>query len=149
MATVLGFDYGLRRIGVAVGQSVTGTANPLKPIAARDGVPSWQAVEQLLTEWQPDLVVVGEPGNMDGSDSDMARRARKFANRVHGRFGVRIQLVDERLTSFAAKQEVIDQHGVQDFGEFAVDSIAAQMIVEQYFAESQQTSGKGGEDSRH
>ncbi len=134
MTTVLGFDFGLKRIGVASGQSITGTASPLPEISARDGVPDWNAVGALISEWSPDLVLVGEPSNMDGTDSDMARRARKFANRIHGRFGVPIAMVDERLTSFEAKQLVKERYGHQDFGRYAVDSIAASLIIEHWFA---------------
>ncbi len=133
MTTVLGFDYGLKRIGVASGQSVTGTASPLPEISARDGVPDWQVVGKLLAEWQPAVVLVGEPANMDGTDSDMAKRARKFANRIHGRFGVPIAMVDERLTSFEAKQMIKERYGAKDFGVWAVDSIAAVLIVEHWF----------------
>ncbi|WP_020407061.1 Holliday junction resolvase RuvX [Hahella ganghwensis] len=134
MTTVLGFDFGLKRIGVASGQSITGTASPLPEIPARDGIPDWNVIARLIDEWQPARVLVGEPSNMDGTDSDMARRARKFANRIHGRFGVPIVLVDERLTSFEAKQLVKDRYGHQDFGQYAVDSIAAVLIIEHWFA---------------
>ena len=112
---------------------MTGTASPLKEVTARDGVPDWAVIGKLLEEWKPALVLVGEPANMDGSDSDMARRARKFANRIHGRFGVPIAMVDERLTSFEAKQMVKERYGAQDFGTWAVDSIAAVLIVEHWF----------------
>lgn len=100
--TLLAFDYGTRNIGVASGQTLTCSATEQSPLKARDGVPDWQQVEKLLQEWQPDLVLVGLPLNMDGSESELSARARKFANRLHGRFGVKVELVDERLTSFAA-----------------------------------------------
>jgi putative Holliday junction resolvase len=120
LTSVLGFDFGLRRIGVAIGQTLTRTASPLAPLAAREGIPDWQAVAGLLGEWQPTVVVVGEPYNMDGGVSDMTRRARKFANRLHGRFGVKVVMADERLTSFAAKEWVKERYGPQDFGKYAV-----------------------------
>ncbi|OZG75145.1 Holliday junction DNA helicase RuvA [Hahella sp. CCB-MM4] len=142
MTTVLGFDFGLKRIGVASGQSITGTASPLSEIPARDGIPDWNIIGNLVAEWTPDMVLVGEPSNMDGTDSDMARRARKFANRIHGRFGVPVTMVDERLTSFEAKQMVRERYGNQDFGKYAVDSIAAVLIIEHWFASQGEVSSE-------
>ncbi|HAW77355.1 MAG TPA: Holliday junction resolvase RuvX, partial [Alteromonas australica] len=81
--TVLAFDFGTKSIGVAVGQEVTGTASPLAALKARDGIPDWQQIAALYEEWQPHLVVVGLPLNMDGSEQEMTQRAKKFANRLH------------------------------------------------------------------
>jgi putative Holliday junction resolvase len=130
--TVIGFDYGLKHIGVANGQTVTSTANPLAILKAQDGQPNWQQVENILKEWQPDLVIVGLPLNMDGSESDMSKRAKKFANRVHGRFGVAVTTVDERLSSYEAKRNIIQQSGRRDFGDNTVDAVAAQIIVQDW-----------------
>lgn len=129
---LLGFDYGLKNIGVATGQTLTGTASPQTPLRARDGMPDWDDIEALLKEWQPDLVLVGLPLNMDGTESELSTRARKFANRIHGRFGVPIEMVDERLTSFEAKGEVMARGGSRDYGRNPVDAIAARLIVESY-----------------
>ena len=79
--TLLGFDYGLKNIGVAVGQDLTQTANPLTVIKARDGIPNWDDIEALITEWQPKLLIVGLPLNMDGTEQQMTTAARKFGNR--------------------------------------------------------------------
>ena len=135
----MGFDYGLRRIGVAVGQMITGTASPLAPLRAQSGAPDWQAVQALLMEWQPSVVVVGEPLQMDGSDSEITRRARKFARRIHGRFGLKVVMADERLTSFEVKGWVRERCGPQNFGDFAVDSLAAMVIVEQWLQSTSAT----------
>ncbi|WP_439509680.1 Holliday junction resolvase RuvX [Marinimicrobium koreense] len=129
---LLGFDYGLKNIGAATGQTLTGTATPQPPLRARDGVPDWSEVEALLREWQPELVLVGLPLNMDGTESELSARARKFANRIHGRFGVAVEMVDERLSSFEAKGEVMARGGSRDYGKNPVDSIAARLIVETY-----------------
>ncbi len=129
---LLGFDYGLKNIGVATGQTLTGTATVQPPLRARDGVPDWQVIETLLREWQPELVLVGLPLNMDGTESELSARARKFANRIHGRFGVAVEMVDERLSSFEAKGEVMARGGSRDYGKNPVDSIAARLIVETY-----------------
>lgn len=89
--TLLAFDFGTKSIGVAVGQRITGTARPLPAIKAQDGTPDWNIIERLLKEWQPDEIIVGLPLNMDGTEQPLTARARKFANRIHGRFGVEVK----------------------------------------------------------
>ncbi|WP_019528838.1 Holliday junction resolvase RuvX [Dasania marina] len=132
--TVIAFDYGLKTIGVAVGQSLTQTANPLAEIKANDGVPTnWQEIEQLLKEWQPDTCVVGLPLNMDGSRSEMCTRAEKFARRLNGRFGVNVTTMDERLSSFEARGDIIEHTGSRDFKQQGVDSWSAKLILESWF----------------
>ena len=128
--TLLAFDYGTKNIGVACGQTITGTANILTPLKAKDGVPDWLQVEKLIKEWKPDLALIGLPLNMDDSESDLSIRARKFANRLNGRFGIKIEMVDERLTSFEAKGEVISRGGSRDYKNNPIDSIAARIIME-------------------
>jgi putative Holliday junction resolvase len=130
---VLAFDFGLRRIGVACGQELLGSARPVTMIAARDGVPDWNRIEILLNEWHPDLVVVGLPLNMDGTESDMCARARKFGKRLHGRFHVPVEMMDERLSSFEAKEAVLAEGGSSDFGRHGVDDLAAVLILESWF----------------
>lgn len=127
---LLAFDFGTRRIGVASGQEWLGTGQPVAMIPARDGVPDWPQIERLLAEWQPDLVLVGLPLNMDGTENDMCARARKFGKRLHGRYHVAIEMVDERLTSFEAKGEVMASGGNRDFGRHGVDDRAAVLILE-------------------
>lgn len=101
--TLLAFDFGTKSIGVAVGQRITGTARPLPAIKAQDGTPDWNIIERLLKEWQPDEIIVGLPLNMDGTEQPLTARARKFANRIHGRFGVEVKLHDERLSTVEAR----------------------------------------------
>lgn len=131
--TLLAFDYGTKNIGVASGQTITHSANSLAPLKAKDGIPDWTQIEKLLAEWKPDLVLVGLPLNMDESESELSARARKFANRIHGRFGVKVEMVDERLTSFEAKGEVMSRGGSRDYKHNPVDSIAARLILEGWF----------------
>jgi putative Holliday junction resolvase len=138
--TLLAFDYGTKNIGVASGQTITRSANSLSPIKAKDGVPDWNQIEKLLAEWKPDLVLVGLPLNMDGSESELSARARKFANRIHGRFGTTVEMVDERLTSFEAKGEVISRGGSRDYKNNPVDSIAARLILEGWFERQNSTA---------
>lgn len=130
---VMAFDFGTRRIGVAVGQELLGSGQPVALVPARDGIPDWQQIESLLEEWRPDLVVVGLPLNMDDTENDMCARARKFGKRLHGRYHVPVEMVDERLTSFETKGEVMAAGGSRDFGRHGVDDRAAVLILETFF----------------
>ncbi|WP_375057790.1 Holliday junction resolvase RuvX [Zobellella sp. DQSA1] len=130
--TLFGFDYGLKSIGVAVGQELTATARPLVALKANDGIPDWSQVEKLLKEWQPALLVVGLPLNMDGTEQDISRRARKFANRLHGRFGLPVELQDERLTTTDARARLFEAGGYKALGKDAVDAVSAQLILESW-----------------
>lgn len=131
---ILAFDYGTRRIGVAVGNELLRSARELAPLTARDGIPDWHKVEQLLKEWQPDLLVVGLPLNMDGSESDMSKRARKFGNRLHGRYGKPCVMVDERGSTREAKLIAREAGHRGNYREESVDGIAAVLILEGWFA---------------
>lgn len=135
MSQVIGFDFGTHSIGVAVGQSLTGTASPLPALKAKDGQPNWDLVAKLFAEWQPDIVVVGLPLNMDGTDQPLTDLACKFANRVHGRFGVQVVLQDERLTTVAAKEDLFSRGGYKQLQKGKIDSAAAQLIVEDYLSQ--------------
>ena len=130
---VLGFDFGTTRIGLAIGQSLTATATPIEPVRARDGMPDWSQLDAAIAEWQPDALVVGIPLNMDGTISEMARRARKFANRIQDRYQRPCYLCDERLTTAEAKRIHLDAGGGTNFKQESVDGIAAQLILEDWF----------------
>lgn len=134
-ATVLAFDYGLRQIGVAVGNSLLATSQPLCVLQARDGIPEWAQIAALVAEWQPGLIVVGDPLNMDGTVSPLALRARKFARRLHGRLGLPVEMSDERLTSYAAKSAQREQGHRGDYRAAPVDSYAAELILQTWLAE--------------
>lgn len=124
---------------MAVGQTITRTASPLPELKARDGVPDWEELEKLLNEWKPGACVVGLPFNMDGSESEMSERARRFANRLHGRYGLPVHLVDERLSSREARE--IGRGNAAQMGKGFnerrhVDSVAAQVILESWLGEN-------------
>lgn len=125
---VLAFDFGTKSIGVAVGQEITGTASPLTALKARDGIPDWNIIEALYQEWQPDIVVVGLPLNMDGSEQEMTQRARKFANRLHGRFKVAVDVCDERLSTADAKAMLFELGGYKKLTKDKIDSVSACII---------------------
>jgi len=131
--TLLAFDFGTRSIGVAVGQRITGTARPLTALKAQNGTPDWSLIEKLLKEWQPEKVIVGLPLNMDGTEQPLTARARNFANRIHGRFGVAMALHDERLSTVEARSGLFSRGGFRALDKGSVDSTSAVVILESYF----------------
>lgn len=131
--TFLGFDYGTERIGVAVGQELTGTATPLTTVRATDGKPDWPAITRLIEQWQPDEVVVGLPLNMDGTFHELSYRAQRFGNQLHGRYNLRAHFVDERLSSLEAERLLKDQS--RKFQKADIDMLAAKIILESWLAE--------------
>lgn len=132
----MAFDYGLVHIGVAVGNRVTATAQPLTTLKARDGIPDWDQVAALLAEWQPQLLLVGLPLNMDGTESELSARAEKFSRRLHGRFAATVALVDERLSSFDAKQRLREMGHRGDYKTDPADAMAAALILETWLNEA-------------
>jgi RNAse H-fold protein YqgF len=132
----MSFDYGKKRHGIAMGQRITHTANGLTCIPAKDGKPNWQELDKLVQEWQPDAFVVGLPLNMDGSPSDMSKRANKFSNRLHGRYGKPSFTIDERLSTFAAKQHAKDMGHKGHYKSEPVDELAAQIILQTWLQEN-------------
>jgi putative holliday junction resolvase len=132
----MAFDFGLRQIGVAVGNCLLGTTTPLPILRAKDGVPEWRALEALVDAWHPDLLVVGDPLNMDGSVSELCAQAGKFARRLHGRLGLEVAMVDERLSSFEAKHTSREQGHRGDYKRQPVDSLAAEIILRTWLAEN-------------
>ncbi|NLS43743.1 Holliday junction resolvase RuvX [BEV proteobacterium] len=138
--TLLAFDFGTKSIGVAIGQEVTGTARALIAFKAQDGVPDWHQVEKIINEWQPDLLVVGLPLSMDGTEQELTARARKFANRLHGRFGKPVELQDERLSTVEARADLFERGGLRALNKGQVDATSAVIILESWF--SRQTPGQ-------
>lgn len=124
-ATVFGFDFGLKRIGVAIGNTLTRQARPLTVISEAENDKKFAAIAALLQEWRPDLCVVGLPMHPDGVEHEMSKRCRRFANQLHGRFNLSAVLVDERYSSAVLngrRGEVLDAE-------------AAAIILQQYFDE--------------
>jgi putative Holliday junction resolvase len=133
---LLGFDYGSKQIGVAVGQVITGQARELCILKAQNGVPDWQTVEALIKEWQPDAIVVGLPLNMDGTKSEMSDRAEKFARRLNGRFNLPVHTHDERLTTYEAKGQRLQQGQNSGYRERPVDALAAALLLQGWLEEN-------------
>ncbi|MEX0616103.1 MAG: Holliday junction resolvase RuvX [Methylophaga sp.] len=130
--TVMGFDFGMKNIGVAVGQQLTGTASGLTALKARDGIPDWQQIAELIRQWQPRQLVVGLPLNMDGSEQQMTASARKFGNRLNNRFNIPVTWQDERLTTFEAVASMGLRNKFQSAKRSDVDRLSAQIILQSW-----------------
>lgn len=130
--TVMGFDFGMKNIGVAVGQQLTGTASGVAALKARDGIPDWQQIADLIQQWQPQQLVVGLPLNMDGSEQQMTASARKFGNRLNNRFNIPVAWQDERLTTFEAVDTMGLRNKFQSAKRSDVDRLSAQIILQSW-----------------
>lgn len=139
-STVLAFDFGLKRIGVAVGDVSIGVAHPLETIHGESNDQKFGAIAALIAEWQPGVLVVGLPSHLDGTEHEMTLRCRKFSRQLEGRFNLPVALVDERLTSAAASQ------GLREMGiggrrqKAMLDQVAAQLILQTYLDEKHATT---------
>jgi putative Holliday junction resolvase len=131
--TVLAFDFGERRIGVAVGEIQLGTAHPLVTIEAQSNDDRFARIEKLIAEWHPVLILVGLPLAMDGGEHATTALARRFAQRLEGRYGIETRLVDERLTSVEAERQVREMGKDLRSSRAKVDQLAARLILESYF----------------
>ncbi|MDC0603397.1 Holliday junction resolvase RuvX [Aliiglaciecola sp.] len=133
--TLLGFDFGTKSIGVAIGQEITGTASPLEALAARDGIPDWDKIGAIYEEWRPQVVVVGLPLNMDGTKQQVTFAAQKFANRLHAKFKLPVQTFDERLTTVDAKATLFEMGGYKKLSKGKIDSASACLILESFMSQ--------------
>ena len=135
---ILGFDYGLRRIGVAVGQFTTMTATSLETVA-HGKTPDWAVIDRLGREWKPALLLVGLPLAINGDETDMSRAARKFGTWLHGRYSLDVSFADERLSSRAAQSrftELRAQGNLRKKHARQLDAMAAQIILESWLQSS-------------
>jgi putative Holliday junction resolvase len=127
---ILGFDFGTKYIGVAVGQTVTRTANPLASLRAHNGVPEWDKVTTLINYWKPSVLMVGIPFALDGSEQTISYAARHFAAQLHTRYDLPIHPVDERYTTLEAKRYLYEQGGYKALDKSSIDGLSAKIIVE-------------------
>lgn len=129
--TYLGFDFGTKKIGVAVGQITTGMASPLQTIRSKHDQPDWAIIGQLCAEWSPIGLVVGISKQADGTDNPVTPRMQKFCRQLEGRFSLPVYQMDEALTTFEAKQLLFDEMHVSASKLWAVqDQLAAQLILQ-------------------
>lgn len=121
--TVIGFDFGIKRIGIAIGNTLTAQAQPLEVIKAIDNAARFARIGALIDEWKPARLIVGEPRHPDGAEHEMTLRCRRFANQLHGRYNLPVELVDERYSSAVIQAKRGD----------VIDDKAAAIILQQYF----------------
>jgi putative Holliday junction resolvase len=133
--TAIAFDFGTRRIGLAVGNSITGSSQALAPIAADNDDARFSLIEAQIQEWAPDQLVVGLPCHPDGAEHAMTAKARRFGNQLHGRFGLPVTWVDERYTSAILEHDPDFQRQQASKKAASLDSESARLILEQYFLE--------------
>lgn len=132
--TVMSFDFGLSRIGIAVGQELTATAHPLTTLRNRSQHPDWNKIGELIAEWQPDLLVIGIPYHADGGSSTVTDAALQFSRQLQRRHQITVETIDERLSSYEAECRTIqDQLGWIRRGKPPVDHVAAAVILETWF----------------
>ena len=129
--TLLGFDFGEKRIGVAIGQTLTGSVRPLTTLSAVKQQPDWAGIEALLREWQPDLLIVGLPLHMDGSEQALTQRAKRFGNQLKGRYNLPVEWMDERLSSHEA-EGLWQERGKKHSDKKDIDKIAASLILQSW-----------------
>ena len=133
--TIMAFDFGTQKMGMAVGQALIESATPLAPFPMKDGVPQWENLLKIIKQHQPQLFLVGLPLNMDDSESELSTRARKFAKRLRHQSNIRTLMVDERLTTREARDE-LDHYQAQGRGKkLAADSLAAALLIESWYRE--------------
>jgi putative Holliday junction resolvase len=133
---VMSFDYGTKRMGVAIGQTITQTARPLTTITMKEGLADWSAITPLIKKWRPDAFVVGIPLNMDGTDQPVTELARTFANALKEQYNLPVFGMDERLTTKEAREQLFTEGGYKALQSGQVDQVAAQLILQNWFAEN-------------
>lgn len=132
---LIAFDFGMKRIGMAIGQTLTQTARPLTTLNAKDGTPNWNELEKLMKKWRPDALVVGIPLNMDGTEQPISQHARAFANLLKDQYNLPVFEMDERLTTKDARERLFAEGGFKALQDGQVDQVAAQLILQNWFAD--------------
>lgn len=133
---LLAFDFGKKRIGVAIGQTITQSARPLTTLEAEEGEPNWQTVASLIKKWGPDALIVGMPLNMDGTEQPLTQFAREFANKLKAQYNLPVFEMDERLTTKDARERLFAEGGYKALQSGQVDQVAAQLILQNWFVEN-------------
>lgn len=132
ITTVLGFDYGARRIGVATGQTITRTATPVATLNSVNGGPDWSGIAQLITQWKPQALIVGLPFHTDGKPTEMTQQAQEFCNALENRFDLPVYSINETLSSFEAEAQLKKNMKIGKHNKQEVDKMAAAIIVQSW-----------------
>lgn len=128
---ILAFDFGTKNIGVAVGQTSTFTSSPLQVISSKDNKVNWNEIIILLDEWKPELIIVGKPLNMDGTDSEIMKEVDRFFLKLKNIYDAKYEYIDERLTTFEARQILEDRNSL-------VDASAAKILIDNWFEQNKE-----------
>jgi putative Holliday junction resolvase len=134
---VIGFDFGLKRIGLATGQTITGTATPLATLRAINQAPDWESIAAHIKQWKPDALIVGIPYLLDGSESDITRAARNFSKALEQRFQLPVYTIDESLSSYAAEAQLKQNIKIAKHNKHEIDKMAAAIIVQSWLNSQQ------------
>ena len=129
---LLGFDFGTKRIGVASGETITCTAQPLETVPAKDGIPNWDDITNIIKEWQPEKLIVGLPLKNDGTELHTTNRAKKFANRLHEKTKLPVIMQNENYSTVEAKSQAFETGGFRKLQKAQIDSLAACIILEDW-----------------
>jgi|TARA_B100001093_G_scaffold145882_1_gene138542 putative Holliday junction resolvase len=124
---IVAFDFGTKKIGVAVGQTATYTSSPLQVILNKDDKVNWNEISSLLNEWKPELIIVGKPLNMDGTDSEIMKQVERFYQKLKKIYDTNFEYIDERLTTFEARQ-ILEDTNINN-----VDANAAKILIDNWF----------------
>lgn len=130
--TMLAFDFGMKSIGIAVGQAITGTASPLQAFKAVDGIPQWELVADVIKQWQPEALLVGLPLNMDGTEQAITQNVKKFCARLKHKYNLPVLMHDERLSTVDARAKLFELGGFKKLTKGKVDSVSACLIYESW-----------------
>ena len=128
---ILAFDFGTKKIGVAVGQTSTFTSSPLQVISSKDNKVNWNDIIILLDEWKPELIIVGKPLNMDGTDSEIMKEVDRFFLKLKNIYDAKYEYIDERLTTFEARQILEDRNSL-------IDASAAKILIDNWFEQNKE-----------
>lgn len=124
---IVAFDFGTKKIGVAVGQTATYTSSPLQVVLNKDDKVNWNEISTLLNEWKPELIIVGKPLNMDGTDSEIMKQVERFYQKLKKIYDTNYEYIDERLTTFEARQ-ILEDTNINN-----VDANAAKILIDNWF----------------
>ena len=132
ITSVLGLDFGIKRIGIASGQTITGTASPITTLNQTQGNPDWQGIEKLIQQWKPQALIVGMPYHVDGSENEMTKTVMKFCAQLEKRFSLPVHQINEALSSFEAEQQLKKNLKIGQHNKHEIDKIAAAIIVQNW-----------------
>lgn len=134
---IMAFDFGTQKMGIAIGQAAIESSTPLTLFPMKDGIPDWNQLLKIVQEWKPTLFLVGLPLNMDDSESELSARARKFARRLRHQTNITTWMVDERLTTREARDELESYQEQGRAKKIAADSLAASLLIQSWYRDPQ------------